>query len=216
MSKMIIVVLSFFSFGAFATDLLLDKGVTLLAVNGEGVVFESKVDLVNGDNQLVLQLDRGLRSGGIKEQVTSPPYIVVISASKTPQNLEIVLRSTQLNKVNEWVKNGEPIFNIKVDGLALEYESVVLPPASGYFPYSDIVSLVKQYNTEHGVFYDTGKIRNLKQELSSVQSLEKPMNEMLSDQESEASLQLKIWFNRANINEREAHLEWVKQQLVDL
>ena len=108
-----------------------------------------------------------------------------------------------------------PIFDISIDGGIVEVEQEVLPAAKGALPYGDIPQLVKDYNQERGLVFDSGKIRSLKEELAAVQTGALVGATVAADstvQESENTLQLKLWYSRANEEERKAFQKWLIDQ----
>lgn len=113
------------------------------------------------------------------------------------------------------VDKGQPIFKVAVNGDDVKVDQEILPPAQGALPYSDIPQLVKDYNQERGLVFDSGKIRSLKEELAAVQTGAVVGATVAADstvQESENTLQLKLWYSRANEEERKAFQKWLIDQ----
>ncbi|WP_194436019.1 DUF2057 family protein [Vibrio fluminensis] len=209
MKKWLGILVALVSLPTYSAQVNLAKGVELSVLNEEVVRYKSDVNLVEGENQLILRMERDLRDGARKEQVLTPPYVVVLSAKPEPKNLDIDLVSTNLTKIERLIESGESIFIITLDGVEITHTIEELPPAVGFMPYGDILGLTEKFNKENGYLYDSGKIRNLKQELENVAG----KNEVVESAETETTLNLKIWFNRASDEEKKQHLEWVLSQL---
>ncbi|MGR5407699.1 DUF2057 family protein [Vibrio sp. PID17_43] len=199
----------------YATAALdLASGISLNTLNGE--VVESVEDAVftAGENQLVLGYTGYLSDKGKREFISTVPYIMVVDV---PENAEIDvdLVSRKYEKISKNVDRELPIFNISVNGDEVEFDQEVLPPAKGALPYSNIPQLVKDYNQKRGLVFDSGKIRSLKEELAAVQTGAVVGVTVAADstvQESENTLQLKLWYSRASEEERKAFQKWLIDQ----
>ncbi|MEZ9872517.1 DUF2057 family protein [Vibrio sp. 10N.261.51.C6] len=199
----------------YATAALdLASGISLNTLNGE--VVESVEDAVftSGENQLVLDYTGYLSDKGKREFISTVPYIMVVNV---PENadVDIDLLSRKYAKIEKNVDRELPIFSISVNGDEVEFEQEVLPPSQGALPYSDIPQLVKDYNQERGLVFDSGKIRSLKEELAAVQTGAVVGATVAADstvQESENTLQLKLWYSRANEEERKVFRKWMIDQ----
>ncbi|MFM2640042.1 DUF2057 family protein [Vibrio chagasii] len=199
----------------YATAALdLASGISLNTLNGE--VVESAEDAVfaPGENQLVLDYTGYLSDKGKREFISTVPYIMVVDV---PENadVDVDLVSRKYEKIAKNVDRELPIFSISVNGDEGDFEQEVLPPANGALPYSDIPQLVKEYNQERGLVFDSGKIRSLKEELAAVQTGAVVGATVVADstvQESENTLQLKLWYSRASEEERKAFQKWLIDQ----
>lgn len=192
----------------------LGNGVTLNTLNGEVIKEIEQVSLEAGENQLVLDYTGYLSERGKREFLSTVPYIVVIDAPIN-SDIEIDLISRKYAKVSGLVDKEQPIFDVTVNGNQVDALQEVLPPAKGALPYGDIPELVRAYNQERGLVFDSGKIRSLKEELAAVQTGAVVDATVATDstvQESENTLQLKLWYSRANEEERKAFQKWLVDQ----
>lgn len=188
---------------AFAENINLGSGITLSALNGEKVSESEPVMLIKGSNQLVLEFSGYLKKQGKREYFSAVPYVVVVTADPRKE-LHVGLVSNKLGTIEKNVDRNLPIFNFEIEDNNIESKQLILPPSANAFPYANIPELIKTYNKENGLIFDSGKIRELKKELASVNEYT-----TLENKESENSLQLKLWYSRANAEERNAFQKWV-------
>lgn len=202
-------------FAPYATAALdLATGISLNTLNGEVVENVEDAVLTSGENQLVLDYTGYLSYKGKREFISTVPYIMVVTV---PENgdVDVDLVSRKYEKVAKNVDRELPIFNVAINGDDVEVVQEVLPPSQGALPYSDIPQLVKDYNQERGLVFDSGKIRSLKEELAAVQTGAVVGATVTADstvQESENTLQLKLWYSRASEEERKAFQKWLIDQ----
>ncbi|MDP2489347.1 DUF2057 family protein [Vibrio splendidus] len=195
-------------------SLELASGITLNTLNGEVIDNVEDAVLTSGENQLVLDYTGYLSDQGKREFISTVPYIMVVDV---PDNadVDVDLQSRKYAKIAKNVDRELPIFNISINGDDVEVEQEILPAAKGALPYGDIPQLVKDYNQERGLVFDSGKIRSLKEELAAVQTGAVVGATVAADstvQESENTLQLKLWYSRANEEERKAFQKWLIDQ----
>ncbi|NOH62976.1 DUF2057 family protein [Vibrio sp. RE88] len=188
----------------------LDSGISLEVLNGESVGKIEEVEFITGQNQLVVEYTGYLSERGKREFFSSIPYILVVDVPAKSE-LEIKLISKKFSEIKSYVDKKKPIFSASIDGNVTELKQQVLPPAEGVFPYGDIPELVKNYNQEQGLVFDSGKIRSLKKELAIVQTVSIDQDQH-TIQESETSLQLKIWYSKASKEEKKEFKRWMIEQ----
>lgn len=205
----LVFVLSFFSFVSYAGVVELAQGVDIHSVNGEKIKNAEDIQLVNGQNQLVLSFGGKLIESGKKEHYSAPPYVVVATLDSSAKT-KIKLNSKRLSTITKNVKSGSDIFEITQKGEDVSTTQEILPPADTFLPYSNIEKLVKEYNQERGLIFESGTIRELQKELEQVQTT--LVTEVKTKAESEASLQLKIWYSRATEEERKEFQRWMIEQ----
>lgn len=214
MNKWYLSFICLFSAPYATASLELSSGITLNTLNGEVIDNVEDAVLTSGENQLVLDYTGYLSDQGKREFISTIPYIMVVDV---PENadVEVDLQSRKYAKIAKNVDRELPIFNISINGDDVDVEQEILPAAKGALPYSDIPQLVKDYNQERGLVFDSGKIRSLKEELAAVQTGAVVGATVAADstvQESENTLQLKLWYSRANEEERKAFQKWLIDQ----
>ncbi|MFW7525498.1 DUF2057 family protein [Vibrio ostreicida] len=204
------------SFSALAVDIDLANGIGTEVLNGKTVKQET-YNVIEGDNQFVFEFSGKLRDGHKRTYYSSRPYIVTLDLA-TAQTLEVELLSTKLNKIERWVDKKQPIFQFKIDGKVVEDHQELLPPAEGVFPYSNVPELVKTYNKERGLVFDSGKVVELKTELAKLEqtlpnaSGAKASTIIAGVAETENTLKLKLWYLRASDEERKNFQRWMIDQ----
>lgn len=203
MKKILVICSLFFCSVVSAADINLASGITLSVLNGEKVGESEPLTFVEGHNQLVLEFSGYLKKQGKREYFSAVPYVVVVTV-EPEMELNVGLISNKLDTIEKKVDRNLPIFNFEIEDNNIESKQFILPPSSGAFPYGNIPELIKRYNNDNGLIFDSGKIRELKNELASVNE-----NSKLENRESENSLQLKLWYSRANEEERKAFQKWI-------
>lgn len=214
MNKWYLSFICLFSAPYATAGLELGSGITLNTLNGEQIKSIKDAVLTSGENQLVVDYTGYLSDKGKREFISTVPYIMVIDAPEGA-DVDIDLKSRKFGNVEKNVDKGQPIFKVAVNGDDVKVDQEILPPAQGALPYSDIPQLVKDYNQERGLVFDSGKIRSLKEELAAVQTGAVVGATVAADstvQESENTLQLKLWYSRANEEERKAFQKWLIDQ----
>lgn len=194
-----------------AATLELERNIEVLVVNQEEVE-EAPNELKAGENQLVLRYEGRIKGKSKSVHITSKPYIVVTSAGKD-QNISIDFIPNTEGKFERAVDEDSSLFEVKVDGIKVDSSETLLPPEKGLLPYSKPAVLVTKYNQEHGLVFDSGKIRSLKKELEQVQLQESTtVKSETVAVETETSLQMKLWYSRATPEERKTFRKWLIDQ----
>ncbi|WP_260258758.1 DUF2057 domain-containing protein [Vibrio intestinalis] len=183
--------------------------VNVLVANENLVQFD-EVTLQQGDNQFVVEFDGRLKKKNKEESISVRPQIIVLSdIDPQTDKIEIELAAKTHKQLGKLEDDNLPLFNVYKNEQLIDTKQRELPAAPGIFPYKDPVALVKQYNKEQGLIFDSGNIRSLKEELETIQQQPGTLS---TTAETEATLQLKIWYNRANDEERAAFKKWLSEQ----
>ncbi|MFN3015534.1 DUF2057 family protein [Vibrio coralliilyticus] len=204
------------SLPSLALDLDLDSGISAEVLNGKKVKDEN-YELVKGDNQFVFEFSGKLKDGHKREYYSSRPYIVTLDLENADV-LKVELVSNRFSSIEKKVNKREPIFKFTIDGKAVNDSQEMLPPAEGAFPYSNVPALVDTYNKERGLVFDSGKVVELKAELAKLEHSEplaageKTTTTIAGVEESENTLQLKLWYLRASEEERKNFKRWMIEQ----
>ncbi|ATC57187.1 MULTISPECIES: DUF2057 family protein [Vibrio] len=183
-----------------------DSSITLLVVNLEKVT-ESPQALPDGLNQLVVQYKGRIRDGAKREAISSIPYVITLM-TKPDDHLHIKFVAKDLSDYQQRLQHGDDLFELTVNDLPSVAIIDILPGKKGFLPYGDPVSLLHDYNQQNGVMVDSGKVRALKQELAEVEEQADP----IQGSESEAILQLKLWYGRATEQDRKIFQQWLGQK----
>lgn len=198
---------------ANAANIEVDSGIEVLIVNGvkaSGAAI--KEELREGENQIVLKVDARLRADGKTEYVTSNPYIVTFSYDSEP-DLEFALKSKSVEGIKKLVASEAAFVTITQNDDDKITSWIELPAADSYLPYVDPLKNLVAYNKENGLIFDGKNIRSLKQELANISNA--PVTIGSGQQvihETENTLQLKLWYTRANEEEREQFSRWMNEQ----
>ncbi|ELF5324937.1 DUF2057 family protein [Vibrio cholerae] len=187
-----------------AIEYRLAQGVELKVINGEKVENDESPDFKAGMNQLVVKYSGRVRKNSKSEYLSTMPYIVQVRLEKE-DTLSISLISDDYKDLVDKQNKGEPIFIVKKNGEFVDDQNLLLAKTNGLFPYSNLVDLVKEYNNEKGIIVDSGTLRDLKEELSTLN-----LGNNIKNDDSEATLQLKIWYSKATAEERIKFLEWAE------
>ncbi|WP_236732756.1 MULTISPECIES: DUF2057 family protein [Vibrio] len=171
---------------------------------------EEKPIFIDGENQLVLTFAGRLKKVAKPEYFSSLPY-VIRTEIKAGDKLSVELVSGRYEVIQEKQFKSEPIFVLKKNGVEVtDSKQYRLEPENGsLMPYSDIRSLTIKQNRKEGVIFESGKFHHLTDELKSLGT----SAQSTKYTESEAALQLKIWFSKASKEERREFLDWVVQGL---
>ncbi|MCG9753318.1 DUF2057 domain-containing protein [Vibrio brasiliensis] len=197
------------SFSANSQPVEVDLYTNVLVANEE-LVKGNDVTLIQGDNQLVVEFDGRLKQKNKPVTVSVRPQIIVVSGIvPATDKLAIKLAAKTVKQLENLQKDNSPLFLVYVNGELIETSQQELPAKPGLFPYIDPLKLVKQHNNELGLIFDSGHIRSLKNELEAVQN--KP-GSLAHSEETEATLELKLWYNRASEEERKAFRRWMIDQ----
>ncbi|MCC4237532.1 DUF2057 domain-containing protein [Vibrio anguillarum] len=210
--NVIVSLLMLVSFSSLSQSLDLQRGITLEVLNEALFTDEEKPIFIDGENQLVLTFAGRLKKVAKPEYFSSLPY-VIRTEIKAGDKLSVELVSGRYEVIQEKQFKSEPIFVLKknevevTDSNSKQYR---LEPENGsLMPYSDIRSLTIKQNRKEGVIFESGKFHHLTDELKSLGT----STQSTKYTESEAALQLKIWFSKASKEERREFLDWVVQGL---
>lgn len=158
LQKVLVLTVAAFSLNAFAAELIIDKPISVLALNGSAFS-ERKVQLEPGVHQLVARYSHQLAdTGNKKKRIQSEVKVfdVVVTNEET-----IRLNAPRYNRYSqaeyafandqiEWVMQDQ-------NGAALEFTTEFIPGRPGLLPYSDIERVVEDYNKKHSIVVDEAK-----------------------------------------------------------
>jgi len=179
---------------ATAYNLKTVQGITVYTINGESVPskFSNNFPLISGQNQVTIRFDGKLRDQGKSTHYESKPYLITLDVKS---DVEIKTISFKYDTIVALENNKKPIFEI--DTLVIEQK--ILPSISHVLPYSNIPSLVKNYNEVNGIYFADNGLETLTE------------NEIIKQQdakESKVVAQLKYWYSKATPEEIAAFEIW--------
>ncbi|MGF1705955.1 YccT family protein [Enterovibrio baiacu] len=210
MKKMLLAVaIVLFPFFSTATELDVGQRVELMVLNGEKVADKSATHiLLEGKNQIVVRVYGSFRSGSDEELVTSSPYIFTFDSIKNSDTISLSLPSkiNNLRKVEKALLSGEFGWVLLEDGKNLSYSVDKLPGNGGFIPYSNIESLVSDYNKSKGISISSLGLEDLNE--TAVTVLESGEIEITGD----PITQLKLWYTKATKEERKTFRKWMIDQ----
>lgn len=209
----LMIVVSLFCSAANAANIEVDSGIEVLIVNGVKTLGTSmEEELRDGENQIVLKMDARLRNDGKTEYVTSNPYIVTFSYD-SGSDLELELKSKSVEETQKLIASEAEFVTIVQNEQDKITSWAELPAADSYLPYIDPLKNLIAYNKENGFIFDGKNIRSLKQELANISDAPVTIGSgQQAIRETENTLQLKLWYTRANKEEREQFLRWMDEQ----
>ena len=212
-------IVSIISLPVFAVDIDLANGISIEAVNGQ-VYDESKTQIESGENQFVFEFSGDLNQGTKRKRYSARPYIVTLDL-KDVQTLKVDLLSRRYRTIERNVDKKAAIFQFELDGKAVKDTQELLPPKHGAFPYADIPALVAKYNQDNGLAFDSGRVVELKEELTKIKQVKTPSNtntvakpsvKLAGANETENTLELKLWYLKASKEERKLFKRWMIEQ----
>ena len=195
--------------GLQAATLSTGQNIKLLVVDGKKIESSlwseaDSIDLTEGRHQVVVQFDGELKDGSKSKMYTTRPYLFEMDVPK--QDATIVLpRLSSMSQAKAYFQRG-PQWQLELaDGTTKALEHVELQ-GKGFAAYSDMEGLVAEYNRQHGITFEEGYAVDLEQTVVEVS--DKGEVSITGD----AFVQLKLWYSKANAEERAAFEQWVKQQ----
>ncbi|PSW18848.1 DUF2057 domain-containing protein [Photobacterium sanctipauli] len=195
--------------GLQAATLSTGKNIKLLVVDGKKVESSfwseaESVDLPAGKHQVVVRFDGEVKDGSKTTIYTTRPYLFELDVPE--QDATIVLpRLTTMSQAKAHFQRG-PQWQLELDnGTKRSLEYVELQ-GKGFAAYSDMEALVADYNREQGITFEQGYAVDLEQ--ATVEVSEKGEVKISGD----ALAQLKLWYSKANNEEKAAFAQWVESQ----
>ena len=210
-------IFSITSFSTYALDIELANGISIEALNGEQYK-EDNLSNIEGENQFVFRFKGELKDSSKRKKYSSRPYIVTLDL-KEVKTLEVGLISSRYRVIERNVNKEAPIFVFKIDGQVVSDKQEMLPPLRSILPYMDIPQLVREYNMSHGLTFDSGRVIELKEELAKIKqektasdTVVNPPVKLAGVNETENTLELKLWYLKASKEERKLFKRWMIEQ----
>ncbi|TKF08934.1 DUF2057 domain-containing protein [Enterovibrio norvegicus] len=209
--KKILLGSSLFLFCSPALSAQLEVGPDLQAkvLNGKELEADSgdTVELVDGDNQIIVRYKSILDDGSKTKFFESKPY--VFEFKSLGQDLTIsVERFRKYKQAEKAFDNGKTRWTIeKPSGVSIPFRFDELPGNPGFLPYADLPKAVAAYNKKNGIYFEGQEIKDINQEVIVAVS-DTGEVEITGD----PITQLKLWYTKATKEERKTFRKWMIDQ----
>lgn len=189
----------------FADELNVSSGIKVLYVNGKEYKEGDDIELRKGKNQFVLKLEGRFKKGVKPEYLSTVPYVAMFDSQETG-DVGIDVITDRVSAIKDRILDNEPLYTFTVNNKSVTpTEQLVLPAENKVLPYMDIAPLVVSYNlkNELGFYSDADAV--------TLQQLGGDKKQVDSAQ-SEASVQLRLWYLKASKAERKEFKKWMIDQ----
>lgn len=201
MRKLILLTGLFLTSVVSAEELIPQKGVEILVVNGVEVTEDREpVELQDGVNQVVVRYSNSVGKGGSKKVFESKPFILSFNAPEKQSTLTAP-KTYSYEQANNTFKKS-PMWVIESENNEIAYSQEVLKSRGGFLPYRDIEELVAKYNQENGLIF--GSAATVAASAQTVEGNKNSTNNKVSNLE-----QLQAWYTKASKEERKAFQKWI-------
>ncbi|MGR5146090.1 DUF2057 family protein [Photobacterium alginatilyticum] len=209
MKRLVGLTLVLLSGGLQAATVSSSKNVELLVVDGKKVqssIWSSteSVELQPGRHQIVVRFDGELKNGSKKTMYTTRPYLFEMDVPDDDVTITLP-RLTTLSQAKAHFNRGVQWQLESSDGSTSLLPYVELQ-GKGFGAFKDMEALVADYNRQHGITFEQGYAVNLEQ--TAVEVNEQGEVTISGD----ALAQLKLWYVKANAEEKAAFYQWAKAQ----
>lgn len=201
MRKLILLTGLFLTSVVSAEELIPQKGVEILVVNGVEVAEDrDPVELQDGLNQVVVRYSNSVGKGGSKKVFESKPFILSFNAPEKQSTLTAP-KTYSYEQANNTFKKS-PKWVIESEDNEIAYSQEILKSRGGFLPYRDIEELVAKHNQENGLVF--GSAATLSASALTVESHNSTADNKISNLE-----QLQAWYTKASKEERKAFQKWI-------
>ena len=209
MKKLVGLSLVLLSGGLQAATVSSSKNVELLVVDGKKVQSSfwsptESVELQPGRHQIVVRFDGELKNGSKKTMYTTRPYLFEMDVPDDDVTI-ILPRLTTLSQAKAHFTRGAEWQLELSDGTTSPLEYTPLE-GKGIGAFKDMEELVADYNRQHGITFEQGYAVDL--EKATVEVSEQGEVTISGD----ALAQLKLWYSKADAEEKAAFYQWAKAQ----
>lgn len=216
------------SFSVSAATLIPLKGVSVYFINGQEA--ESRIgknELTEGENQVVVRMDKKVGKGSSSGVFTSAPYVLTFNVSGDEVKINHpVARSEQEAKAA--FRTDQPDWRITQDGSTLSYSQEKLQAQSGFLPYMKMDELIAAHNAERGIVFDNGQMTKAEQattatlvttaavatskDVTAANNNAPKTTVKAEPTKVENVEQLKAWYLKASKEERKEFRKWMIDQ----
>ncbi|MGF1776477.1 YccT family protein [Vibrio nomapromontoriensis] len=217
------------AFSVNAATLVPMKGVSVYFINGQEADSRiGKNELEQGENQVVVRMDKKLGKGSSSNVYTSAPYVLTVNVTGDEVKINHpVARSEQEAKVA--FRGDTPQWRVTQDGYALAYEQEKLKGKDGFMPYMQMDELIAAHNAERGITFTSGEmvVATSAAPVATVAattavaatvadtpkvSATAASKEAVAPQVSDNVGQLQAWYLKASKQERKEFRKWMIDQ----
>ncbi|MGF1748848.1 DUF2057 family protein [Vibrio cionasavignyae] len=218
------------AFSVNAATLVPMKGVSVYFINGQEAENRiGKNELEQGENQVVVRMDKKLGKGSSSNVYTSAPYVLTVNVTGDEVKINHpVARSEQEAKVA--FRGDAPQWRVTQDGYALAYEQEKLKGKDGFMPYMQMDELIAAHNAERGITFTSGEMVVAKSAAPTATaavataavtttaaaaprvSASTASKEAVAPQASDNVGQLQAWYLKASKQERKEFRKWMIDQ----
>lgn len=209
MKKLVGLSLVLLSSGLQAATLSSGKNVELLVVDGKKVQSSfwsptETVELQPGRHQIVLRFDGELKNGSKKTMYTTRPYLFEMDVPDDDATITLP-RLASLSQAKAHFARGAQ-WQLELSDGSTQALSYVELHGKGMGAFKDMEALVADYNRQQGITFEQGYAVDLKQ--AAVEVTEQGEVTISGD----ALAQLKLWYSKANAEQKVAFKQWSKAQ----
>ncbi|MCW8327596.1 DUF2057 domain-containing protein [Photobacterium sp. SDRW27] len=209
MNKLVIAGLLAMPLSLQAAVLSTGENIKLLVVDGKKVESSfwsptESLDLAEGKHQVVVRYEGELKSGSKTKMYTTRPYLFELDVPSEDATIVLPRLSTLTQAKAYFERNPEWMLEL-ASGASRKLEYVELQ-GKGFAAFSDMEALVADYNRQQGITFEQGYAVDLKQ--AAVEVTQQGEVKITGD----ALAQLKLWYSKANAEEKAAFHQWTKAQ----
>ncbi|MCW8344984.1 DUF2057 domain-containing protein [Vibrio sp. ZSDZ65] len=218
------------AFSVNSATLVPMKGVSVYFINGQEAEERiGKNELEQGENQVVVRMDKKLGKGSSANVYTSAPYVLTVNVTGDEVKINHpVARSEQEAKV-AFRGDTPPQWRVTQDGYALAYEQEKLKGKDGFMPYMQMDELIAAHNAERGITFTSGEMvvatsaapvataaaaTSVAATVADTPkvSASAASKEVVTPQASDNVGQLQAWYLKASKQERKEFRKWMIDQ----
>ncbi|WP_064606500.1 YccT family protein [Photobacterium sp. J15] len=209
MKKVLIAGLMTLPLSLQAATLSTGDDIKLLVVDGKKVESSfwsptESIELTPGKHQVVIRFDGELKNGSKGKMFTSRPYLFEMNVPEEDSVITLPRLATY-SQAKEHFRRG-PQWQLELKNGSVQDLEYVALQGKGFAAFSKMEAVVAEYNRQHGITFEQGYAVDLKK--AAVEVTETGEVKITGD----ALAQLKLWYSKANAEEKAAFQQWAKEQ----
>ncbi len=205
----------FLSFSVFSADIVPQKGVSLMLVNGQEADGKQKPNrILDGINQVVVQFDGIVGNSSKGEVFTSGPYIITFKA----KNEDVQIKAPKVYSVMhaKGVFKDSPEWVLKSNGEVIPARIGKLEGRDGFLPFYEIEEIVQDYNKANNidisVVAPVAVVAATEPVIPAKNTVHEQKTDKLPKAHPQALEQMQAWYLKASKQERKAFRKWMVDQ----